>query len=411
MVRRNSSLILTNIVFLSTLAIVLLSLVSVVFPALIITLVRTYDTGLEPFETSPLTLPLMISNSLLLGIGILYYKKRLPGIIYKPIRYILNFEIKGKIALIIGVILLSIYIGFSISELSLNEADDWADYEVLEKGLAIWPYGETDNVYVKEQNDRYVRMLLLSTSLNVFQNIKLLPFVASILLIITTYYITYQLSQKRFAGIISMVVLLQSFTFLQFDTIAVYENFWVLFYILSLYVVYKRWYVSPILYILSIFTKAFSIMFLPMSIFFIYRAKISKNKKIVTTIFYGIAIGVMMIIFLAGESVYGDLVRVDISEFWIGFTAWSYQLRFDFMMILTILPLTVGLFLASRRGKTEADSILVLILGVLLAGPVLSMFTDFYYILPYRFVPLVVFFAIGTGVFLAKKNDDSIDKK
>lgn len=392
-------------------AIVLLSLVSIVFPALIITSVRTYDTGLDLFETGPLTPTLMISNSLLLVIGLLYYKKKLPKRINKPIRYILNFEINGKTALIVGVILLSIYIGFSIPELSRNEASDWADYQILEKALEIWPYGETDNVYVKEQNDRHVRMLLLLTSLNVFQNIKLLPFVASILLLITTYYITYQLSQKRFAGIISMVVLLQSFTFLYYDTIAVYENFWVLFYILSLYAVYKRWYLSPILFILSIFTKAFSLMFLPMNIFFIYRAKISKNKKVATTIFYGIGIGAMMILFLIGNSVYGSLVRIDLSEFWIGFTAWSYQLRFDFMMILGILPLTVGLFLASRQGKTESDSILILILGALLAGPVLSMFTGFYYILPYRFVPLLVFFAIGVGIFLAKKNDNVIDNK
>jgi hypothetical protein len=392
------------------LTIVLLSLVSVVFPALIITLVRDDDHGLDPFETGPLAPTLIISNSLLLIIGFLYYKKKFPETINKPIRYILNFEITGKIALIVGAILLSIYIGFSISELYLNEAA-WADYEILEKALKIWPYGETDNVYVKEQTDRYVRMLLLSTSLNVFQNIKLLPFVASILLVITTYYITYQLSQKRFAGIISMVVLLQSFTFLQFDTIAVYENFWVLFYILSLYAVYKRWYLSPILYILSIFTKAFSLMFLPMSIFFIYRAKISKNKKIVSTIFYGLSIGAVIILFLVGKSVYGGLIRVDFSEFWIGFTAWSYQLRFDSLIILTILPLTVGLYLASRQGKTESDSILILISGVLLAGPVLSMITGFYYILPYRFVPLVVFFAIGVGIFLAKKNDNVIDKK
>jgi hypothetical protein len=152
-------------------------------------------------------------------------------------------------------------------------------------------------------------------------------------------------------------------------------------------------------------------MYLPMNIFFIYRSKISRNNKIVTTIFYGIALGVMIIILLLGDSIYGDFVRIDISEFWIGFTAWSYQLRFDYLMILTILPLTVGLFLASKQGKTEADSILVLIMGALLAGPVLSMLTDFYYILPYRFVPLVVFFAIGIGVFLAKKDFSTFNNK
>lgn len=319
------------------------------------------------------------------------------------IEYLLNFEISKRTAFVIAVILISLYIGFTIEELSFNEKDQWPDYQILEEALKVWPLGEPDDVYIKEQKDRYVRMFLLSTSLEYFQNIKILPFVASILLVIITFFLTCQISHKRFAGIISMTVLLQSFTFLEYDTIAVYENFWVLFYVLSLYVIYKKWYLSPVLYVLSLFTKAFVAPFFPMSIFFIYRANIPTRRKIVTIISYGIIVGISLIVFLVGESVYGSLIRVDFSEFWIGFTVWSYQLRFDLLMISTILPLTVGLFLVSREGTKEADSILVLILGSLLVGPALALLTDFYFILPYRFVPLVVFFSIGVGVFLSKK--------
>ena len=100
-------------------------------------------------------------------------------------------------------------------------------------------------------------MFLLDISQKIFQNIKVLPFVASILLVIATFFLTYQISKKRFAGIVSMIILLQSYTFLQFDTIAVYENFWVLFYLLSIFVIQKKWYLSPTLYAISIFTKAF----------------------------------------------------------------------------------------------------------------------------------------------------------
>ena len=63
-----------------------------------------------------------------------------------------------------------------------------------------------------------------------FENIKFLPFLASTLVVIFTALITIQISKKRFAGIISMIILLQSITFTDFDTIAVYENFWVLFF-------------------------------------------------------------------------------------------------------------------------------------------------------------------------------------
>src|SRR3989344_458874 len=164
------------------------------------------------------------------------------------------------------------------------------------------------------------------------------------------FYFTYQLSSKRFAGLISMVVLLQSYTFLEYDTIAVYENFWVLFYVLSLYIINKKWYFSsPILYLLSIFTKAFAAPFVFMSMFFVYRSSLDKKKKMLIMIFYAAII---------------------------------------------IAALTIFVF---------ADTILILFLGTILAGPVLVLLTDFYVILPYRFVPLLVFFSIGTGVFLSKK--------
>ena len=145
----------------------------------------------------------------------------------------------------------------STPELFLDESLQWGDYGLLTDALKIWPFGESENIYVQEQNDRYVRMFLLDSSLNVFQNIKLLPFFASILLLFMTYLLTVQITEKRFAGIIALVVLIHSSTFLKFDTVAVYENFWVLFYLISLYVIQKKWILSPIFYILSFFTKAF----------------------------------------------------------------------------------------------------------------------------------------------------------
>jgi len=390
--------------FLFTLVIVLLNLISVVFPAFIITSVNPYPSDLNSFELGPLAVPLIATNVVLIGVGFAYNKKKLPSNIHKPIELFLNFEISKKIALIAAIIILAIYIGLSVPELSINEADQWPDYQILKQGLEIWPSDESDDIYVREQNTRYIRMVLLSTSEEIFQNIKILPFIASIALVIATYFLTVEISHKRFAGIVSMAVLLQSHTFLEFDTIAVYENFWVLFYILSLYVIYKRWYFSSILYILSVFTKAFVTPFLLMTIFSIYRTNINKKRKILTLISYGLAVALIGGIFVIGESIYENLLRIDYSEFVIGFSAWYNQMRSDVFLILTILPLTVGLFLTSRRGIFDADSILVLMAGILLLGPILALLTDFYFVLPYRYIPLVVFFAVGIGVFLAKRS-------
>jgi len=405
---KNSTKIFTYSAFLATIVIVLFSSVSIVFPALIISVASLHENDYDLFEPGLLAVPLLVVNAILLGVGFAYYKKKLPASIRKPIEFILNFEISKKVALIVGIILLSVYISFTVEELLIDEQQQYPDYKILDDALNLWPYGNSNDLWISEQLDRYVRLFLLDVSLNVFQNIKLLPFVASILLVIVTYFITYQISHKRFAGIVSMAIVLQSYTFLKYDTIAVYENFWVLFYIISLYAVHKRWYLSSVFYLLSVFTKAFVTPFLLMNVFFTYRSKIQQKTKIRIIFSYVVVTGIVVLIFSFGNAVYGDLIRVDVSEFWIGFTAWSYQMHLDSLLILTMIPLTIGLFLKSRNGFRDADSILVLIFGSLLVGPVLALLTEFYFILPYRFVPLIVFFAMGVGIFLSNNNSKSL---
>jgi len=395
---------ISKVVFISALAIVCFSLISVIFPALIINVTSPYENNFDSFELGAYSIPFLIINSSIIGFIIFCIKKPQQRL-HNIFNTVLNFEISKKITIIVGIIILGIYTGLTVPELSLNEADQWGDYETLEAALQIWPLGESENLYVTEQNDRYVRMFLLDISHDILQNIKILPFVASILLAIVTFFFTYQISQKRFAGIVSMVILLQSYTFLRYDTIAVYENFWVLFYVISLYAIHKKWYLSsPLWYVLSIFTKAFATPYILMNIFYVYNSQLSNSKKIRLFLLYGVAIGVSVAIFSLGETIYGDLFSFDFSEFVIGFTAMAYQLRFDYLVLMTILPLLIGLFIVARKGIREADSFLVLILGSILASPILVLFTDFYVILPYRFIPLIVFFAIGVGILLSKRD-------
>tara|TARA_A100001037_G_scaffold303727_1_gene338492 strand:+ start:377 stop:1285 length:909 start_codon:yes stop_codon:yes gene_type:complete len=300
-----------------------------------------------------------------------------------------------------------LYVGFTIPELFLDESEHWPDFVILESALEIWPSGSSNNMYVEEQNDRYVRMFLLDMSQEIFQNIKLLPFLASILLIFFTYLFTVQITEKRFAGIISTIVLIQSHTFLRFDTIAVYENFWVLFYLLSLYVIKKQWILSPIFFILSFFTKAFVAPYFIMTLFFAGRASISIKKKLGILISYAIVISVSIFVIFSGETIYPNVVQIDYTKFFIGMATFGPLLRYDFLLLLSILPVVIGLTLLTKQHVQQIDSILFLILGTLIAGPILVMFTNFYEMLPYRYVPLIVFFAIGIGIFFSKKKINS----
>ena len=396
---------ISSLIGIVTIFFVSIGVISIVFPSLFSSVFGKFSTNLLPYEIGILGGPVILSNLVLLSFGILYYKKKLPSTISNSIDRIRIFEIPKKPTLIILLIIFSVYIGFSSQELSLNEAEEWGDYAILKSALEIWPYGESENIYVEEQNDRYVRMLLLDASQKIFQNIKILPFVASILVILFTYFLTVQITEKRLAGIIAILVLIQSHTFLRFDTVAVYENFWVLFYLLSIYVIKKQWILSPIFYILSFFTKAFVAPYFVMTLFFAGRTSISTKKKVFLLISYVAIIGISAIVIFSGDTIYPNVIQIDASKFFIGIATFGPLLRYDFLLLLTILPVVVGLTFLRKSHVKEVDSILFLILGTFIAGPILIIFTNFYEILPYRYIPFIIFYAIGVGILFSKKSN------
>jgi len=391
-------------VFFCTLVVVLLTLTPVIFPALYSSSFGMFTENLNPFELGYQSTFLIVSNVVILGFGIAYYKKKIPSLVHDVVDKIRTFEIPKRVTIIALAVILGVYIGLSAPELSLDEGADWADYDaVLLPALEIWPFGQADDIYVQEQNDRYVRMFLLDVSLDIFQNIKLLPFIASILVVVFTYLVTVQFCQKRFAGIIAVIVLLQSYTFLKFDTVAVYENFWVLFFLISLYVIEKKWFLSPVFYILAFYTKAYVAPFFLMTLFTTYRSQISRRTKAAILISYVVTVSAAITLVFFGGTVYPDVIDVNYSKFILGFQVIIAQLRFDLFFIMLLLPVTVGLMFLSKSKLKHADSILILIFGTIIASPILVAFTYHYEILPYRFIPLLVFFSIGVGMFFSKK--------
>ena len=392
-------------IFIATIIVIFLIYIPIVFPALFSSLVGSYsDTINNPFEFGHQAFILIISNVIILGFGFAYYKQKLPIQLQNIIERVRSFEISKKTTIVVFIIIMGIYIGLSAPELFLDEALQWDDYIVLETALELWPDGESDNPYIQEQNDRYVRMFLLDTSLNTFQNIKFLPFIASITVVFFTYLLTTQICQKRFAGIISMIVLLQSSIFLKYDTIAVYENFWVLFYLISLYVLKKGWFLSPIFYILAVFSKAYVAPFFIMTLFSTYRSKISRKTKLAILLSYVVIITTAVVVIFTGETLYPKVFEIDPPSLILGFAATAFQFRSDLFILVMLLPVSIWLFILAKNRLKEADSILFLIFGTILAGPVLVMMTYFYEVLPYRLIPLIVFVAIGIGLFFSKRS-------
>ena len=400
---KQSSSLLSYGIFSVTLAVVILNFVSVIYPALIVRLVSTHESPVNPFEQGALALPIIGGNILVLGIGLLYYFNYLPEPIQKSLRFIRDFEVSRKIALIVVATLLAILIGISVGKLATDEINETLDFAVVREAIKDWPWHQPPDFNGKIYFQRHVTMFLLSSSLIIFQNVKIIPFIGSVSLVILTYFFTVKITKKRFAGLIAMSLLIQSHNFRHFDTSATYENFWVLFYILSLYLVYNKWYLSAFSYLLSIFSKPFSVPFVAMTLFSVYTSDISRKKKILTAISYAIALVVATIIIIKiGGNVWGELARLDPIQFWIGFTVWSYELRFDLIIITTVLPLLVGLFITAKKGIKEADMVMFLIFGGFFSIPLLTLFSD-YTMQPYRFMPLVVFFSVGAATIFSKR--------
>jgi len=386
------------------LVIVLVNLISIVFPSLMAALILGSESDMNPFEMSAWTFPLITVNLFFLSFGILHYKKILPSKIRNSLKFILNFEVSRNVAILVVVMIIFGYIGYTMKDLSMDEALVWGDFKRVKATAENWPASEgvDETLY-----SLHVKNFFLKTSLVLFQNISIMPFIASVALLLLTYFFTLEISKKRFAGIVAMIIVFQSHTFLQFDTLATYSNFWVLFYLLSLYLICKKWYLSPIAFIASIFSKPLTAAFLPFTLFFIYRTDLPRRKKIYAIISYAIIILIGTVgILITGTDFGGGITEgrfsFNIVELLGGLTTWGFQLRLDGLFLVFVLPLTVGLFLTSRRGIKQADSILFLIVGIVLVMPLMAAFTSFN-IHPYRYVPLIVFFAIGVGTLLSQK--------
>lgn len=389
------------LVFLFSIIIILISFVPVVFPAIIqssdITVfLNISKIGPTQYEIGMWAIPLVITNATVFGLFAVYKKDKLPKNIENNLKKIFSFEISKKIAFIVMIVLLGIYFVFTVGELGVEE--EFEDYVGIKTRVSWW---DPSQILI-DVSEPHVNLFFIKTSMILFGNYKIIPFLVSISLLIITYFITKKITQKRFAAIIAVITLLQSNIFLTYDTSVAYNNFWVLFYLLSLYLVYKFWPLSPISYFISISAKVLTIAFLPMSIYFVLRSNIPKKNKMIIVLATTITI-----VMIGITTMYMNLDEAtqeifDIKEFQTGFTSFSYQLRSDGLIILFMIPLIVGLFVLSKRGLKHAESVMVLISGMLLIAPILTGFTN-QTNQPYRFVPLIVFFAVGVGILFSKR--------
>jgi len=390
---------ISNFIFSSCLIISIISFTSLVFPALIIeTTNSNFNRDVDIFELGAWALPIIFSNVIFIGFYIIYRKDKLPKIINKVIFFINENDISKKTSLIILLILFFIYIVFTIDEFSREEFE-LGDYKGVFEAAKDYEFGEI-GIGPK------LKYFFLHVSYLAFDNIRILPFIASISLLLITYFLTLEITKKRFAAVVAFSVLLQSNLFLLFDTTSTYENFWTFFYFLSIYLIFKIPIASPFTFIVSILSKALIITLMPVNLFAITISKISKRNKIFLFVGYSVIVVLILVAASTGKLSHSEKLNFDETNFVSSMNEFGNNMRYEGLIIVSFLPTL--LILHSKLGiiREKVNFIFIAISFAILSQPIMN-FAIGMTSQPYRLIPLIVFIAIAIGMIFAnsKKMD------
>ena len=154
---------------------------------------------------------------------------------------------------------------------------------------------------------------------------------------------------------------------------------------------------SPITYIVAIFSKILIIAYFPITLFFILNAKISIKKKIILSASF-------VILIAAGSSLNLTYIGIEWDKILNGFISFSYQMRFDGLIIVFLIPIVTGLYLISKNNQ-YANTVSIMISWSLISSPLLLALTEVS-TQPYRWIPLVVFCAIGAAMILTNQKNE-----
>ncbi|QUC64510.1 hypothetical protein NsoK4_08825 [Nitrosopumilus sp. K4] len=392
--------IYSKIIFIFSFTIIFFYQISVVFPALIIrSSSGTSIPSIDPFELGVFSIPFISINFIFFVTYVLFQKKKLRY--FNSVLDILkHFDISKNKSLLCLIVILSVYIVFSYGE--ILEPEIIPDRKNVISDLEVW--GKSDTFF-ENISALHTKLFFLVASDLIFENMRVIPFFASISLLIVSYFFTNKLTSKNYTGLISVLVIVQSYIFREYDTIITYSNFWTLFYVLSLYLIHKAWPLSSISYVLSFFAKPLTLMYFPLNILYILTNSETKKNKIIALIPYSLlftGISILILFLVPASSLQPENFVWHPPKFFSGFTVLSYQLRYDLFIMMSLLPVSFLLYKKSQQGIKYADSFQILIAGILLTGPLLVGLLN-YQLNPYRLQPFIVFFAIGVGLLFAHK--------
>jgi hypothetical protein len=308
------------------------------------------------------------------------------------------FDLKPKYAYLVLVILLSGYLIVTIPEIFQDECSGYFmcfDHDRRMSSLYTW------NFHDDFWNVHY---LLLIASNEMTGKYSTFVLISSFLLLCMTYLFTSKITGKRYAGLVAVMITLQSSIFYNYDTSVTYPSFWCLLYISALYFTITNWKLSIPLYALSIPAKALTASFLPASIAFIAFSNVPRKQK------WNICIG-FTLVFVLGFAFsymmnsYGNPsawipVKFNSFGFIEGLGSWANSFRDDHTTFVLLFVVLFGMIALNKVKVPYTKSIAFCIILILAHSVFLRGLTT-YDTFPYRLLPIVSLISIGFGVMIS----------
>lgn len=328
---------------------------------------------------------------------------------YKHIDKIEKFDFNKKTAFIIMCAIIGSWASISyINDLDFEHEDCM---EFGHKGGSCTDYGMRLMYMINYEDHRFENPLrsvtfeLLYYSKVIFDDYRIIPFISSGFVLILTYLITQKLTNRYYTGIIAVLFVLHSPIFYKYDLTMTYPNFWVSFFLASIYFSLNAWALSPLMVALGMPSKIINILNFPATVIFGALAD-SDNKTKTITVHLSI-LAILVSGLFATKFVYppiwNKVYSVFLSQFnfqpmefvwWLGM--WAVELFTDKITLFMVYIMLMSLFLLRKQKVKNSSALLAMIIIIILQPAFISGFTE-YTNEDYRFLHLVCFVGISLG--------------
>lgn len=243
-----------------------------------------------------------------------------------------------------------------------------------------------------------LKLYTLCFSDQIFGNARIAPFLFTISLFPLTYLLTVKITKSYQAGMLATAILFGSKIIGLLGPTVAFSPDWAVTFFGSIYMIYKKPVLVGPLFLISVAMKGIGVLMLPVILYWILKADITQNSKLVSVTSLLAAFTIVITLWLLGNSqiIQPDGFSYNPDKAPYAISTLSYVFRND-MLQFVFVSLSI-LNLSTLAYKNQSARLLLLMsLGyysLVLLLPIFSI----YMMYDYRMIPLIIFSSIGCAM-------------